>query len=274
MTAITANSMPTIQPFDAVATTYDDQFTQSLIGVAQRKSVWNVMDKVFLPGQRILEINCGTGVDALHLARRGVRVMACDVSEGMISVARQRRKDSPNRDFVDLRTLAIEQISQLEKSGPYDGVLSNFAGLNCVRDLKVVGNALARLIKPGGKAVLCLFGRRCLWEILWYSARGDFTRAFRRLRPDGMLVSLAPGRDVLVHYPSVDELERELAPHFRLRSSRGVGVAVPPSYLEYLAVRFSRLFRCAAAMDPLLGQLPGVRALADHVVVTLERVAG
>ena len=142
------------------------------------------------------------------------------------------------------------------------------------RRIADLGNALARLIKPGGKAVLCLFGRRCLWEILWYSARGDSTRAFRRLRPDGMLVSLAPGRDVLVHYPSVDELERELAPHFRLRSWRGVGIAVPPSYLEYLAVRFSRLFRCAAALDSLLGRLPGIRALADHVVVMLERVAG
>src|SRR5579864_497017 len=134
MSAVTETPNPRVQPFDAVASTYDDHFTHSLIGVAQRESVWRVMDRVFLPGQRILEINCGTGVDAFHLAGRGVWVVACDVSEGMISVARERRKSSPHRDYVDLRTLAIEQICQLEKSGPYDGILSNFAGLNCVRD--------------------------------------------------------------------------------------------------------------------------------------------
>jgi ubiquinone/menaquinone biosynthesis C-methylase UbiE len=271
MTAIAGNPIPQVAPFDSVAAVYDSHFTNSLIGTAQRQSVWKVMDQVFLPGQRILEINCGTGVDAFHLASRGVRVMACDASEGMISVARQRRKSSRHRDFVDLKTLAIEQISQLEGSGPYDGVLSNFAGLNCLRDLKGLAGDLARLVRPGGMAVLCLFGGCCLWEILWYAAQRDFARAFRRFNTEGVLAIVAPERKVLVRYPSVNALRCEFSPHFHWRRWRGVGVAVPPSYLEFLAVRFSRVFRCAAEIDPFLGQLPGIRALADHVVITLER---
>src|SRR5208337_2607391 len=118
-------------PFDAVARAYDARFTSSLIGRAQRESVWLEMDRLFRPGQRILDINCGTGVDALHLAARGIHVVACDVSPRMLAVARRRLDASPHRHHADLRTLAIEHVGQLEGDGLYDGVLSNFSGLNC-----------------------------------------------------------------------------------------------------------------------------------------------
>jgi ubiquinone/menaquinone biosynthesis C-methylase UbiE len=56
--------------FDALAGEYDKMFTTSLIGRAQREAVWDVLDRTFFPGEKILELNCGTGEDALHLARR------------------------------------------------------------------------------------------------------------------------------------------------------------------------------------------------------------
>jgi SAM-dependent methyltransferase len=259
-------------PFDAVADEYDARFTNSAIGKAQRESVWREIDRVFRAGQRVLEINCGTGFDARHLAARGIHVMACDVSPEMVAVARRRLSASPDRDHVDLRTLAIEQIGQLEGEGLYDGVLSNFAGLNCVADLRGVAGDLARLVRPGGRAILCLFGRFCLWEMFCYTFQGDVKKAFRRLRGKAGAANLAPGHRVFVRYPSVRSLRRDFAPHFRLVSWKGTGIAVPPSYLEPWAVRFPRLFKFAAMIDPFLGRCPGFRSLADHVVVVFERV--
>lgn len=263
---------PKAVPFDAVADEYDARFTDSFIGRAQRESVWREMDRWFHPGQRVLEINCGTGVDALHLAAMGIQVTACDASREMIAVARRRLQAATPRNHVHFRMLAIEQIGQLEEEGIYDGVLSNFAGLNCVADLQCVARDLAQLVRPGGKAILCLFGRFCLWEMLWYTLRGNLKKAFRRLHGNGIVANLAPGHSVLVRYPSVGSLRQYFWPHFRLVSWKGTGIAVPPSYLEHLAARYARLFRLAAKIDPLLGRCPGFRALADHVVVVFERV--
>ena len=145
------------------------------------QSVWLEMDRLFRPGQRVLDINCGTGVDARRLCSHGIQVMACDASPEMISVARRGLDTSPCRGRLELRTLAIEQVGQLTKEGLYDGILSNFSGLNCVADLPCVARDLAGLVRPGGKMILCLFGRFCLWEMLWWILHGKFNKAFRRL---------------------------------------------------------------------------------------------
>ena len=171
-----------------------------------------------------------------------------------------------------MRCVAIEHLSTLEAEAPYDGIFSNFAGLNCVRDLNSVVADMARLVKPGGKVVLCLFGRTCIWEILLYTFRGDFRRAFRRFRRQGIAV-LAPGSKIDVHYPSVGSLRRIFSLYFRLEGWRGVGITVPPSYLEALAVSFPRLLTFATAIDAHFGKCPGLRAFADHVVLTFERSA-
>ena len=260
---------PSVDAFDAVAEVYDGHFTHSLIGEAQRSSVWREMDRHFHPGQRILELNCGTGVDALHLASRGLRVVACDASPGMIAVA--RRNTAAWRHLIDLRCLTTEQAGELEAEGRFDGVLSDFAGLNCVKDMKGVARTLARIVNPGGRAVLCLFGRTCLWEIAWYLVRGKGRKAFRRLSHNGVEVALAPGHSVYVRYPSVRKLRQDFAPHFHLLGWRGIGIGVPPSYLEPLALLFPRLLRSAAWFDLHFSHYRGLRALADHMVLVFER---
>lgn len=259
-------------PFDTIAETYDDTFTNSRVGRAQRHAVWEELDRVFHPGQRVLEINCGTGVDAVHLASRGVEVLACDAAPRMIEVSRRRLLQTNLGAGVEFRTLATEDIGKLCEAVPsaqFDGAFSNFAGLNCVGDLSAVARHLAQLLRPGAQAVLCMFGPFCAWEVLWYLAQGKPRKAFRRLRSEGSLARLAEGSTVPVRYFSVRQLAGIFAPEFRLQQWKGVGLAVPPSYVEPLAQPF--LLSWAARADRWLGHCPLLRGLADHVLLTFER---
>jgi SAM-dependent methyltransferase len=286
MSTAALETSPRQAPFDALAETYDERFTNSMVGRAQRLAVWRELERAFHSGQRILEINCGTGADALHLARRGVEVLACDSSPRMIEVARERlRRGSLEPGLeqgpavvpgasVSFEVLATEEIGKLHQrdSARFDGTLSNFAGLNCVEDVPAVARDLARLLKPGALVVLCLFGRHCAWEMLWYLAHGNPRKAFRRLRSSGDLAQLGDGVTVNVRYPRVSELTRLVAPQFRLKTWKGIGVAVPPSYAEPLARRFPRALGFAASADRWLSRIPLVRGLGDHVLLTFERV--
>lgn len=271
MTTLTLPSPVREAAFDAVAGVYDETFTNSLVGQAQRNTTWREIGRVFHPGQRILEINCGTGVDAVHLASRGVEVLACDASPRMIQIARARLTKTPPLGRAEFRVLATEDIAALENDGPFDGVLSNFAGLNCIRELSPVAHDLAGLLKPGAVAALCIFGRFSAWEVAWYLLHRKPRKAFRRLRTGPTEARLAAGVTAEVHYYSIRELVHLLAPEFRLIRRKGVGVAVPPSYLEPLARRFPGAIKVLERIDRSLGGWPIWRNLADHVLLTFER---
>ena len=57
-----------------------------------------------LSGRRVLDAGCGTGAVAVELARRGAEVVAIDLSETLVSVARQRAAESSLRGRVDFRS--------------------------------------------------------------------------------------------------------------------------------------------------------------------------
>jgi ubiquinone/menaquinone biosynthesis C-methylase UbiE len=257
--------------FDAVASRYDETFTTSKIGQAQRAAVWSELAKTFRRGDRVLEIGCGTGVDASFLAEHGVHVVAFDSSSQMIAVTARRVLESGQQDLVQPRLLRAEEISTLQSDELFDGAFSNFGALNCVEDLRRLAQDLARLLRPGATALLCWMGPYCLWEMIWYLAHGNRDKAFRRLHRDAITARIADGAFVRVRYPPVSLLARVFAPEFRLQSFKGIGVAVPPSYLEITAQRYPRLLRLCERADLGLGKCPGIRTLADHVLLRFQR---
>jgi ubiquinone/menaquinone biosynthesis C-methylase UbiE len=259
-------------PFDSIAKTYDEVFTHSLIGRAQRDSVWQELDRCFHAGQHILELNCGTGVDAVHLAEHGVEVLACDAAPGMIAVARQRLSGARLVAPVRFRVLASEEIARLGDDGPFDGAFSNFGGLNCVENLSALARDLARLLTPGATALLCMLGRSAAWEMAWYLGHRNPRKALRRFQRGGTIGRLAEGVTVKVHYPSARSMSRLFAPEFRLLRLKGVGVTVPPSYLGFLAQRFPRALLRLKQVDGWVSGLPLLRTLGDHILYEFQRL--
>ena len=83
--------------FDRIAEDYDQRFTYTLISRAQRDAVWRVLAQTWKKDDRVLELNCGTGEDAVFLASNGISVLACDASRQMIVKAQQRLQQHPDR---------------------------------------------------------------------------------------------------------------------------------------------------------------------------------
>src|SRR6202034_944486 len=109
-----------------------------MIGRAQRGAVWDALGDAFEPGAHILELNCGTGEDALFLARHDISVVACDGSQGMIRTAWKRMQGEEPDAPIQFELLPTEHLAQLHPSTLFDGALSNFSGLNCVSNLNQV----------------------------------------------------------------------------------------------------------------------------------------
>lgn len=223
-----------------------------------RAAVWRRTDELFAAGSRVLELNCGTGVDALHLMARGVTVLATDASQGMVDLAAARGVDTVRCNAEDIGEVGREH-------GPFDGVLSNFGGLNCVADLGGVASGLGMAVRHGGVALLCVMGPVVPWEWAWYLAHLQGGKAVRRFRAS------TEWRGLTIRYPSVGSLQKAFSPWFDCERSWALGAFVPPSYVESFAARHpgvvARLDRVERRTETWW---PVVRA-ADHYVVELRR---
>ncbi len=240
--------------FDGLASRYDELWTRSTVGRLQRDAVWRRLDSLFRRGDQLLDVGCGTGEDSLHFAQWGMNVRAIDASCEMVRVARARG--------VDASVLGIEELDHI--TGHFDGVISDFGALNCVSDLNAVRHALGSLVRPGGYFAVCVLGRFCLWEAVWYLLRGKPRTAFGRWRSGRFATSL----HIRVHHFSVRQLERAFHPEFTLIDWRGIGTLVPPSYVTGAPNWLLRLF---SEVDRRIAHLPLLRALADHRLVVFVR---
>jgi ubiquinone/menaquinone biosynthesis C-methylase UbiE len=267
--------MATAQPqailaFDQLAKRYDDLFTRSLIGRAQRNAVWRVIAQTFRSGDHVLELNCGTGEDALFLAGKGVSVIACDASEQMIEYAQQRLCTEAPTTAVKFAQLPIEQIAEIRTEGAFDGVFSNFSGLNCVADLSQTAKDLATLLQPGAPLIICLSTRFCISEIIWFLIHGRAREAFRRC--SGHAAAKVGEFVVDVYYPTLPQLQKSFSPAFVMRSCVGIGISVPPSYVEPWIRKCPNLLRVMETIDKTLSACPGLRVIGDHMLISFERV--
>ena len=257
--------------FDRIARDYDQIFTDSLIGRAQRDAVWKVLTRIFRANEKVLELNCGTGEDAIFLAANGVSVLALDASPQMITKAQQRLQRNAPQVPVIFCELPTERIGELHPETQFDGALSNFSGLNCIADLEAVASSLARLVRQGGRLVLCFSARFCLIEILYYLAVGQWRKAFRRCK--GYCEVTLDEMQFTVYYPTLRKIRKSFAPDFRLDSCTGIGVTVPPSYLEAWAHQHPRLFLLLRRLEERLAALPILRSTGDHVLLYFEKVS-
>jgi SAM-dependent methyltransferase len=257
-----------VQPFDAVATGYDASFTDRRLGRWLRDAVRERLAAAFASGSRVLELGCGTGEDAVWLAGRGVHVTATDSSAAMLEVAREKAKRAGVAERVSTISLDLRRPADAPALASFDGAFANFGALNCVGDRRPVEEAFARWVRPGGALVLVVMGPVCAWEIAWHLAHAKPRQAFRRLR-GGAPAHVGSGATVRVWYPSPRRLRAELAPWFRHRETAGVGVLLPPPYLDELVERHAEGFARIRRLERRIERRSAW--LADHYVGVFER---
>ena len=145
---------PAITAYDAIAPEYDAAVAPS---TWVRERLWERLDRLFPSGARVLDVTAGTGLDVLHLAARGVAVTACDLSPGML--ARLARK-APAISTIPAIVADFNHLEAAGLEGPFDGLISTFAGLNAAPDLAGLARAAPRLVRPGGVLFLHVLNPR------------------------------------------------------------------------------------------------------------------
>ncbi|MDX2138024.1 MAG: methyltransferase domain-containing protein [Chloroflexota bacterium] len=254
--------------FDTLAPTYDTDFTASPIARHLRDRVHARLDALTQTGQVALELGCGTGEDALHLAQRGVHITATDASDAMLTITRQKLFGFPNASVekIDLSTLSTEYKVQSAAL-----VYANFGVLNCLSDWQPLAAWLADRVVSGGHIAFGIMSPFCVWEPLWHGMHGDWRTATRRWRREGTEFKVP--NSSLIYYPTIRRLTRDFAPWFRRTHVEPLGVFLPPSDVYGVLEKRPRLLKTLLRLDARIGRMRWLALAADHYWIEFERRA-
>ena len=169
--------------FDSVAADYDGPRGNNALIQDMRSEMWRTLDATFAPGSRLMDLGCGTGLDAVRMARVGHRVTATDWSQRMVDRTRERAEHEQVSDSVQAMAVGSHELSRIQGQAQFDGAYSNLGALNCVPNLTEMAEQCARLLKPGAALVFSVIGRICPWEIGYYALRRNWGRLRVRFAP-------------------------------------------------------------------------------------------
>jgi SAM-dependent methyltransferase len=252
--------------FEALADHYDDIFTRTMLGGMYRQVVWDRLAQCLRGDESVLELNCGTGADAVWLAQRGHRVHATDLAPAMVARTRAAANGAGLNDLISTEVLAAEDLHVLvERGRRYGAVLSDFGGLNCVLDLRPVLQSMARILEPGGLALLVIMGRVVPWEWLWFLTHRQPRRAVRRL------VRQPRWRGQPLRYHLIGSVQRAAAPALQTARIDALGALTPPPYSEHWARRHPGLVDRLNRMERRWSTNRVLVRGADHYVLELRR---
>lgn len=271
---------------DNIAASYDRFMHKSPLAQIIRRSIHEKLLRCFKPGDYVLDLNCGTGTDAVFLAQKGIRVMATDISAEMIRAVRIKIDAAGVQELVQTRVMRNENVlllknyshppnppagagsplrSDLQRENEgFDGVLSNFNGLNYLEDLEPFARQLSEVIKPGAKLFFLMLNKLCAAEFFHYMLNLKPGLAFRKLAAREKTFETKMN----LYYPSA--VKKIFSSHFRVRKITGFGVIIPPDQFRGL-YRFKWLMTNAERLERIISSTFPFYMVCDQYLVEMER---
>jgi ubiquinone/menaquinone biosynthesis C-methylase UbiE len=128
-----------------IAPSYDAHLTGRPQDVLARAAFQDLVTRLVAPGSTLLDFGCGTGIDAIHYANLGYRVIAYDNSAGMIGELRRKGGSRCVESF----SFDYSEFTRDPFPWPApDAVVANFAVLNHIRDIDAWFDSIERNLAP------------------------------------------------------------------------------------------------------------------------------
>lgn len=250
--------------FDHIAKEYDKDFTDTLIGNAQRAIVWKKLKRQLNSSTQVLEINCGTGSDAAYIESLGSHIFATDISPEMVKIT---------QDKIGADKAGIMDIKHPNPSNfiAVNTVFSNFGGLNCISpdEWKDWVQFLQDNLPKNARVIFVIMSKNC-WMENWYFKRKG-SKIWNR-NTDQPITANVEGKLVNTWYYSPDEIVAFMKDGFIKTDLAPVGLFIPPSYLEKYMLKHKFLFRVLVFLDKIFRNFSVLSKNADHFYIEFQKI--
>jgi SAM-dependent methyltransferase len=186
-----------------------------------RHRLWSRMETLFRPGESVLDVTAGTGLDAAYLLSKGIQVVAMDISPGMLAKIGQKNIN------IELRVGDFSNAAQVFEDRLFDGVISTFAGLNTSSDLARFAAGIETILKPDGKVLIHCLNRWPILDLVHQLARFRLQEIWRQCVRGERLIVIGDMGVKHFYYTPAFVYHRWFMSRFILLGSEGYGVFQP-----------------------------------------------
>jgi ubiquinone/menaquinone biosynthesis C-methylase UbiE len=249
---------------------FDDLYSTNTIINYKRKRVRDHVLQYLNPGSSILELNSGTGEDAIYFAGKGHKVHATDISPGMQHQLKQKAEKHNLKALITHELCSYTSLDLLKNKGPFDLIFSNFAGLNCTNELDKVLASFPPLLNQNGVVTMVILPKFCLWETLLLF-KGKFRTAFRRFFSSKGRTAHIEGNYFKCWYYSPSYITNSIKDSFEVLSIEGLCTFVPPSYIEGFAEKHPSFYQFLVRLEDKLRFKWPWRYIGDYYIISLRK---
>lgn len=262
------NSIPNYEKinkgFGALADEYDQmRFTNKPVQI-MREKFYEVVENFVKPGSDILEINCGSGIDALHFSNRGYNVVATDISDKMLLNAETKNYERK----VEFRKLSFTELHKIQNR-KFDLVYSNLGGLNCTDELEKISRDINNLLNSDGYFIAAVMPNFFLWEFLLF-LKGEFARALRRIKKDWIEANVG-GEKIKVKYYSPRRFKKYFMNEFNFIHTKAMRILAPPPPAEKFYAIHPRLSKLLDKIDERIEDFYLSSFVCDYYIIVFKK---
>jgi SAM-dependent methyltransferase len=260
------------QAFDSASEEYDFTIRQNFINVWIRNRSIKEILSLTKPDDVLLEIGCGTGVEAIQIAKHVSGIVATDISRKMISLLERKVEVRGLSGKVKAIRIGASEIGRVADYLPHKKVRLTYSlngALNCELKIRQFPHELWKITEPDGLFVCSIRNTFCLSEALAHAAVLQFDRmAPRKKQP--VMVSVG-GMDIPSYYYSPKMFANMFEPYFTVNRMIGLPAFLPPAYLSSIYVRMRKVLSLAERAESALAGFYPVNRMGDQTLLIFQR---
>lgn len=252
--------------FSSIYDEYEKLSRENYIDIARRDCIRDHVNSFLKHNHKILEINAGSGIDAVYFAKKGHSVLATDIATESEKIISTKIRE------LGLTHLRFQKCSFLElkniENEKFDHIFSNFGGLNCTDNLTLIFNLFDALLNPNGFVSLVIMPPYYPWEMATI-LKGN-KNAFRRLQKNGVFANIN-NHSIKTFYHTPNQVKKAFGKNFKHIATQNIGTFYPSAHFVSLQ-KHKNIISKLIQFDTWINNYPFmVKGVGDYFIITFQK---
>ena len=208
--------------FSSIYQEYETLSKENYCDIYRRNIIRKHVESFLNPQDTILEINAGSGIDAVYFSKKDHQVLATDIADNSEIYINNKIKVEGLKN-LEFQKCSFSNLKSIENR-KFNHIFSNYGGLNCAADLEEIFSQFNHLLHPNGYVSLVIMPKYYPWEMATI-LKGN-KNAFRRWKKNGVL-SNVNNHSIPTFYYSPKQVKRAMGKDFKVVSTKNIGTFYP-----------------------------------------------